>query len=68
MAWTARKSGRPRPAHSQVVASLRQRLPARGGGLRLACDRGCRRWAAARGQATEAVARRGDGCGHDTRR
>ncbi|RWW11130.1 hypothetical protein GW17_00025283 [Ensete ventricosum] len=37
--WTARKIDWPRPVHSQAVASLRQRLHARGSRPRLACDR-----------------------------
>ncbi|RRT34895.1 hypothetical protein B296_00059005 [Ensete ventricosum] len=44
--------------HGQAVASLRQRLPARGNRLRLAYDRAYRRWVAAHGQAAEAAARR----------
>ncbi|RWW41910.1 hypothetical protein BHE74_00052573 [Ensete ventricosum] len=68
MAWTARKSGRPRPARSQVVASLRQRLLTRGSRPWLACDRDCRRWDATYDQDIEAAALRGDACRHDARR
>ncbi|RWV99040.1 hypothetical protein GW17_00038080 [Ensete ventricosum] len=57
-----------RPACSQAVASLRQRLPTSGSRPRLACDRACRRWAVAHGQAVEAAAHRGDACGHGDRR
>ncbi|RWV90174.1 hypothetical protein GW17_00047644 [Ensete ventricosum] len=53
-AMIAHESGRPRPARSQAVANLRQRLPARGSHLRLACGRDYRRWAAACSQAIEA--------------
>ncbi|RRT37676.1 hypothetical protein B296_00039784 [Ensete ventricosum] len=58
--WAAHKSDRPRPARSQSVASLWQRLPSRGSPPRPAYGRGYRRWAA--------TAHKGNTCGHGARR